>query len=504
MQTVAKHIGEGMVGVLQSPQPPSAESILTVLLNEISALDHTIILVLDDYHVIDAKPVDDALGFLLKHLPPQLHLVITTREDPPLPLSRLRARGQMTELRAADLRFTDSEAAEFLNTVMGLNLEMEDITALEDRTEGWIAGLQLAAISMQGYQDTTSFIQSFTGSHRFVLDYLVEEVLQQQSARVQTFLLRTSILDRLCGPLCDAVVLDSLASGQETLEYLERSNLFLVPLDDQRRWYRYHHLFADVLRAHLANEHPDKISALHRPASVWYEQNGERYEAIRHAFAGEDFATAADLVELSVPAMARSRQEATLLRWLQALPDEVIQVRPVLSVDYAGTLLQALGDAEGAERWLHGTDDTNDSTEEMVVVNYEGFQRLTGQIAIYRVDQALIRGSVADTLKYADQALDLLPPEDDFRRGAASGLLGLAYWTSGDLESGLRMYTECMARLQRAGFISDTFGCALVIADICLTQGRLRDAMSTYKRALHLRRRPARPHCGALQTCTWA
>ena len=206
LQTIAANIGEGVLGALQSPQPPPIESILTALLNEITTIPDNFVLVLDDYHVIDSKPVDKALTFLLEHLPPQMHLVIATREDPHLPLARLRARGQLTELRAADLRFTPAEAAEFLNQVMGLNLSAEDIAALEKRTEGWIAGLQLAALSMQGHQDTTSFIKSFTGSHHFVLDYLIEEVLQQQSESIQTFLLRTSILDRLCGPLCDAVL----------------------------------------------------------------------------------------------------------------------------------------------------------------------------------------------------------------------------------------------------------------------------------------------------------
>ena len=261
-----------MLGVLQSPQPPPIESILTILLNEITTIPDNFILVLDDYHVIDAKPVDNALTFLLEHLPPQMHLVIATREDPHLPLARLRARGQLTELRAADLRFTPSEAAEFLNQVMGLNLSAEDIAALETRTEGWIAGLQLAALSMQGHKDATSFIKSFTGSHHFVLDYLVEEVLQRQSESVQTFLLRTSILDRLCGPLCDAVLLDPSASGQETLEYLEHANLFIVPLDNERRWYRYHHLFADFLRQRL-----------HQSSRLIYRRCGKPCGRIAHS-----------------------------------------------------------------------------------------------------------------------------------------------------------------------------------------------------------------------------
>src|SRR6266699_1990124 len=251
LQRIAPTIGEGVSGVLQSPQPPPTVTILTALLNEITTIPDHFVLVLDDYHVIDAQPVDQALTYLVDHLPPQMHLVIATREDPQLPLARLRVGGHLTEVRAGDLRFTPSEAAEFLNQGMGLNLSAEDIVALETRTEGWIAGLHLAALSLQGKQDATGFIKSFTGSHHFVLDYLVEEVLGQQSELVQTFLLRTSILDRFCGPLCDAVLMDPSVSGQETLEYLEHANLFLVPLDNERRWYRYHPLFADLLRQRL-------------------------------------------------------------------------------------------------------------------------------------------------------------------------------------------------------------------------------------------------------------
>src|SRR5438067_5006322 len=256
VQTIAAGIGEGVLGVLQSPQPPPPEAILTALLNEITTLPDHFVLVLDDYHAIDAKPVDIALTYLVEHLPPQMHLVIATREDPQLPLARLRARSHLTELRAADLRFTPSEAAAFLNQVMGLNLSAEDIAALERRTEGWIAGLQLAALSLQGQPDAASFITSFTGSHHFVMDYLLEEVLEQQPESVQAFLLRTSILERLCGPLCDAILLDSSASGQATLELLDRANLFIIPLDNERHWYRYHHLFADLLIQRLRKSIP--------------------------------------------------------------------------------------------------------------------------------------------------------------------------------------------------------------------------------------------------------
>ena len=283
-----------------------------------------------------------------------------------LPLARLRARGQLTELRAADLRFTPAEAADFLNRMMGLNLRDADIAALEARTEGWIAGLQLAALSMQGRSDTASFIRSFTGSHHFILDYLVEEVLQRQPEHVRNFLLQTAILDRLSGPLCDAVT--GQDGGKGMLEALERGNLFVVPLDDQRQWYRYHHLFAEVLQAHLREAQPDRVSALHRRASEWYEQNGLPSDAIRHALAAEDLERAAGLIELAWPAVEDGSLSAKWIGWVKALPDVLIRARPVLSVWYAYALLVS-GEMEAAdarltdaERWLEPADDMNERT----------------------------------------------------------------------------------------------------------------------------------------------
>jgi LuxR family maltose regulon positive regulatory protein len=266
-KTGGANIGAGVLGVLQSHQPPPTVSILTALLNEITTIPNNFILVLDDYHVIDSKPVDKALTFLLEHLPAQMHLVIATREDPNLPLARLRARGQLTELRAADLRFTPAEATDFLNQVMGLTLSAEDIATLETRTEGWIAGLQLAALSMRGREDVHGFIRAFAGDNQYIVDYLVEEVLQRQSEHVRIFLLQTSILDWLSGPLCDAVT--GQEEGNVLLEALERGNLFVSPLDDKRHWFRYHQLFADVLHAHLMEEQPDRVHTLHRRASEW-------------------------------------------------------------------------------------------------------------------------------------------------------------------------------------------------------------------------------------------
>src|SRR6266516_4151581 len=390
LRTIAANIGEGVLGVLQSPQPthqPPTASILTALLNEITTIPDNFVLVLDDYHVIDAKPIDHALTYLVEHLPPQMHLAIATREDPPLPLARLRVGGHLTELRAVDLRFTPSEAAAFLNQVMGLNLSAQDIAALETRTEGWIAGLQLAAISMQGHKDTISFIKSFTGSHHFVLDYLVEEVLQQQPESVQNFLLRTSILDRMSGPLCDAVLLDATTSGQETLEYLERANLFIVPLDNERRWYRYHHLFADLLRQRLdqsiASSKGDvesRVNELHIRASQWYEDNGLEVEAFHHAAAANDIEQAERLIEgRGIPLHLRGAV-ATIVDWLESLPKAVLDARPSLWWRHASLLL-VIGQTTGVEEKLDAAEAAlraQRSTED------DKTRNLIGQIATAR------------------------------------------------------------------------------------------------------------------------
>ncbi len=498
LQTITANVGAGVLGTLHASQPqsPPTVSILTALLNEITTIPGNFILVLDDYHVIDAKPVDNVLTFLLEHLPPQMHLVIATREDPHLPLARLRARGQLTELRAADLRFTSSEAADFLNQVMGLNLSAEDIAALETRTEGWIAGLQLAAISMQGHQDAASFIKSFTGSHHFVLDYLMEEVLHQQTESVQTFLLRTSILDRMCGPLCDAVLPAPSTSGQETLEYLERTNLFIVPLDSERRWYRYHHLFADLLRQRLRQAHLEQIPTLHSRASEWYEENSLPSDAIRHALAAEDFERAADLAELSWPDWNEPFQSIAWLGVAKALPEELVRARPVLSVLYAQAYLSAgkLEAAEArlldAERWLEPTTGMSDRPEapstKMVVVDEEQFRSLPASLAAARAYYAMAIGDVPGTVKYARRALDLLPERDHLRRASLTALLGLTYWAQGDLEAASRIFSDGLAGMQRAGDIPGAIGSTFVLADIRMTLGHLHEAASTYERALKL------------------
>src|ERR1035437_7313934 len=492
LRTVASGVGEGALALPQAPQPPLIETVLTVLLNDLGTIAADIVLVLDDYHVIDARDVQDGMAFLLDHLPPWLHVVIASRADPALPLARWRARGELAEIRAAELRFTPDEAAAYLNEMMGLQLTARDVAALEGRTEGWIAALQLAALSMQGRDDVAGFIAGFAGDVRYVVDYLAEEVLQRQPDRVQAFLLQTCILGRLSGPLCDAVT--GQGGGKAMLEALDRGNLFLVPLDDRRRWYRYHHLFADVLQARLLDERPGQVPDLHRRASVWYEQNGESSVAIGHALAAEDFGRAADLVELAIPVMSKTRQEARVRGWLEAIPDEVVRVRPVLIVAFAWVLL-SVGEFESvegrlrdAERWLDATTGTGEGSPappaEMVVANEEEYRRLPATIELYRAAQALARSEPLGAIRKARRALDRAPEDDHRGRASASGLMGLTYWTSGDLEAGHSAWTDCIAGLRRAGHIADIFGCAIALADIWLAQGRLGEAIRTYEQAL--------------------
>ncbi len=314
--------------LLESPGGTPITTVLTSLLNDLAASDVEIVLVLDDYHVVHAPEIHEAMAFLVDHLPRQLRLVIATRSDPPLPLARLRARGELAEVRAADLRFTEQETAAYFG-VMGLRLSAGEVTTLDGRTEGWVAALQLAALSLQGREDSAGFIEGFAGDDRHVVDYLVEEVVHRQPEEVRDFLLRTSVLTRLSGPLADAVT--GRTDGRAMLETLDRDNLFLVPLDDQRRWYRYHHLFADMLQARLLDELPGEAAELHRRAGTWHEQDGDTTAAVEHLLAAGDVDHAAHLVELSIRTMGRDRREAQLRRWMEALPDEVFADRPVLA-----------------------------------------------------------------------------------------------------------------------------------------------------------------------------
>jgi LuxR family maltose regulon positive regulatory protein len=488
LRTIAPNIGEGVMAVLQSPTPapPPAESILTTLLNEITSIQDNFVLVLDDYHVIDAKRVDDAFTFLLEHLPPQMRLVIATREDPQLPLARLRARDQLTELRVTDLRFSPSEAAGFLSA-MGLNVSAEDVAALETRTEGWIAGLQLAAISMQGHRDTSSFVKSFTGSHHFVMDYLVEEVLQQQSESVQTFLLRTSILDRLCGPLCEAVLLDATSSGQETLEYLEHANLFIVPLDNERRWYRYHHLFADLLRHRLRQSaasstgvEGESVAELHIRASQWYEDNNLDIEAFHHAAAANDIERAERLIDgRGIPLHFRGAVTA-IINWLGSLPTTVLDARPSLWVRYAALLL-VIGQSTGVEEKLQAAETALQSAEMDDKTLY-----LLGHIAAARATLALTRYDAETMLVQSHRALEYLHPKHRTLRANAYWTLGFAYFLQGDRVAARQALTEAISLSQAAGSIFTTILATVGLGQVQEVENQLYPAAETYRRVLQL------------------
>ncbi len=487
LQTTAAQLGAGALAALQSLQPPPAEAILTALLNELTAAPDQYILVLDDYHLIEAALVDQALAFLVEHLPPQLHLLIATREDPQLPLARLRARGHLTELRAADLRFTPAEAAEFLNRSMGLTLSAEVIGTLETRTEGWIAGLQLAALSLQGQQDTASFITSFTGSHHFVLDYLIEEVLHQQPEYVQTFLLRTSILERMCAPLCEAVLRASAPSGQATLEYLEQANLFIVPLDNERRWYRYHQLFAELLRQRLqqriaASTQAEEVraAALHLRASVWYEEQGLEIEAFHHAAAANDIARAERLIEgQGIPLHLRGAM-AAVIAWLASLPKAVLDARPSLWWRYAALLLvtgQTTGvevKLDAAEAALHGAA-LDDRTRNLI-----------GQIATARATLALTRYQLEPMLAQSCRALEYLHPDNQTDRVSAMWSQAFAYFLQGDRAASGQVYREAFAISQASGLTFAMILTATGLGQIQELDTQLYPASETYRRVLQL------------------
>ncbi|MGH3510451.1 MAG: LuxR C-terminal-related transcriptional regulator [Nocardioidaceae bacterium] len=483
LDAAAPGVGGGALPLLQGAAPP-IRNVLAAVLNELSALPDGLDLVLDDYHLADGPAIAGDVAFLLEHLPPLVHLVISTRADPALPLARLRARGELVEVRAADLRFTLDEVAAYLNEVIGLDLGAADIAALEDRTEGWIAALQLAALSLQGREDVAGFIAGFAGDDRHVVDYLVEEVLGRQPDTVRRFLLQTSILDRLSGPLCDAVT--GAGDGRAVLEKLERSNLFVVPLDDSRQWYRYHHLFAEVLRTHLLAERPDEIADLHRRAAQWYGANGDTVASVRHSLGAGDVEQAADLIERSVIGMLRDRQETTARRWIDDIPADVVRRRPVLAVGFIGALMSS-GRFESVEGRLDEVERLLAApTEDMVVLEKAELARLPGAIETYRAALALVRGDPAATVVHADRAVDRAAPGDDLTVAAASALSGLASWASGDLDAAHRGYSLAVEGLARAGNYSDVLGCSITLADLRITQGRLVDARRTYEDALLL------------------
>lgn len=477
--------GATALSLLQSPQPPSMEAILTTVINTLSALPQEMVLVWDDYHLISAPAIHTSVTFLLEHQPPQLHLIIAARADPPLPLARLRTRGQLIELRSADLRFLSEETTAFLTQLSGLTLSAEEITALETHTEGWIAGLQLAALSLQGRTDIPRFIKTFTGSHRYVVDYLVEEVLVHQPEPVQTFLLQTAILERMTGSLCEAVT--GNVEGQVMLERLEQANLFLVPLDDERRWYRYHHLFADMLKQRVQKRMPDLVPELHRRASIWYEQHSLQAEAIGHALSALDFDRAARLVEQVAAVLIWKRGElSTLLGWLEVLPEQVKHAHPRLLLDHAWALLWS-GQVTTLEPHLQVAEHVlAASTGSQLHVSHTARRTMQGELAAIRAELARQRGDVSGAIELAREALTSLPEDAQWLRGIVTGLLGGVYRLRGDVVAASRAYTETI----RASQASDNVPVALIamgqLAQLQAMQGQLHQASGTYQQALNL------------------
>jgi LuxR family maltose regulon positive regulatory protein len=484
-------IAERAGPLMGPPAPPSFVGLVTALINDLAAQPGRgeLLLVLDDYHLIDTQPVHESLMFLLEHLPPALKLVLASRADPPLPLARLRARGQLAELRAADLRFTAGEAAALLSESAGTGLPGEAVAALAARTEGWAAGLQLAALSLRGRPDVAGFVADFSGSHRYILDYLTGEVLDRQPELLREFLLETSVLERLSGGLCDAVT--GRDDGQAMLEQVEQAGLFLVPLDELRGWWRYHHLFADLLRARLQQQRPGRVAVLHRAAATWCEEHGLADDAVRHALGAGDPAWAARLIEQHFDATLYLRSEgATAQRWLAALPAELVQSRPRLLL--AQVLLAAtLGRAEAMEPPLDAAERAlaraalaaDDPFEPSAGKAASMLANIPAQIALHRGFLAQLRGDAEGTAAFASQALAELGGDERLLSSTAQGLLAAAEWFRGRLADAEQAFLSSIAGWQAGQPIS--WG-VYQLGRVQRAQGRLDAAADTYQRTLDI------------------
>jgi LuxR family maltose regulon positive regulatory protein len=490
LETLHPKLTQNLTPQLHLPQLPSVEVLITVLINGVNAFPQDFALILDDYHLITEAAIHKALVYLLNHPPLKMHLVLITRSDPPLPLSRLRARGQMVELRADDLRFTIEETTAFLNTVMDLNLSAENISALDQRTEGWIVGLQMAALSTRGKTDATAFIKAFTGSHRYILDYFAGEILEQQPESVKTFLLKTSILDRFTSSLCDAV-LGGLNNSTQILMELDQKNLFIIPLDDERQWYRYHHLFAELLHTQLSKFHPETIPGLHRKAAGWFEYHGLMEEAVRHAILAQDYELTTRLVDQVRDRLWGRGDTLTLLNWFKTIPEELIRSQPLNCLAYASAFTLT-GQFESAEQWFQCVDDhirrANIShelnTAQSSAVNPSPFTPWM----LYGVDSmrsmiARLRGDTAGAIDLSQRALEQIPKDDLRAYGRALLYHGLAHYYAGDFAKAHRVLIEAIQTNQASGHIAAYLCASHHLARLYIMQGHLHDAEEIYQRA---------------------
>jgi LuxR family maltose regulon positive regulatory protein len=471
LQTVEDGIGGAALEMLRSTRPRPIKAVITVLINELSQTTGELVIVLDDYHLIEELAVHNSISFLIENLPPHVHLVIASRSDPPLQLSLLRGRGQLGELRMSQLRFTQDETAEFLTKAVGLKLAAGDISALATRTEGWIAGLTMAAVSLEGQRDPAGFVRDFTGSDQHVLDYLMEEVLHRQPEGLQSFLLQTAILDRLTGPLCDAVT--QREDSQAILEGMARANVFTVPLDNERRWYRYHQLFADLLLKRLDEAQPALAVELHRRAGAWFQKQGHLGAAIEHTLRAGEAERAADIVEQAAEGTFMRSEVVTLLTWIDALPEDLVRTRPRLCAYKAGAVFMAGRPLDEAESLLQ------------LAAGY-GLETAPSEATVFEALIATIKGDMDRSGDLSHQALDTLPEDSVVLRSLAAENLAIVHTLRGDTKAAIQAFEETVSFSRQTDNTIVTVGALCNLAGLVMTGGGLHRAEELYRQALEL------------------
>ncbi|MFN2273979.1 MAG: LuxR C-terminal-related transcriptional regulator [Anaerolineales bacterium] len=447
LMTIDSTVGDDALAALKSPQPPTMDLTLTLLINDIAEFDETLTLVLDDYHLISSDEVHQAISQMIERLPANMHLVLATRVDPPFPLGRLRASGRMTELRARDLRFSLEETAVFLLDVMGLDLSVSQLERLDARTEGWIAGVQMAALSMQGKTDISAFLDGFEGSNRYILDYLLEEVLEQQPDELQKFLMQTSILRKMNGELCDWITGEN--HGRETLHRLEEANLFLIPLDDEREWYRYHNLFSGLLSYRLSKDSPGTVKESHIKASNWNETHGYLLEAMHHAQASEDVDRIIALLEANALDLVYRGANQTLSRWLSELPQEQVTTRPRLLLALAWAAVFN-GEMNETQRCLK---QAKKALSRVTPTGSAERDEINGQIEVIQAYLAWFQADISSARKNTQRALELLPQEESLTRAWAMQIHGAMLRSTGRLDESLAPLVEAVQMFRRLGSI---------------------------------------------------